>query len=119
MPNDEMMPYHLYALSTDRRAVKVVARERFGRVTPYYALIYTKADKPEGAIEISEAEAKKLSDEDERWLIDCAVAILAEEIEKHKPEIFDLLSDRINELESELKRRKEEIEHKGGMTDRG
>lgn len=114
MPNDEIIPYRLYALSVSRKTVALVAQERFARVTPYYVLIYTQGEKPEGAIEIADGEEKRLSDQDERWLIDCAIVILAEEIEKHKPELFEALSERIQELEAELQRRKEELEKKGG-----
>ena len=109
MDKDEIIPYRLYALSTGKRGVEIAAQERFARVTPYYILIYTKSRKPVGAIDIADGEEKRLSDEDERWLIDCATAILAEEIEKNKPKLFDTLSERIEELERELARRKEEM----------
>lgn len=107
--------YKLYALEMKRETIELAGTERFSRVTPFYVLIYTAGDAPKDSIELSGSETKRLSDEDERWLLDCNIVILREETEKREPEIIKDLSDRVERLEAALAAKRKELE--GGMTD--
>ena len=108
--NGEKTSYRLYALSLNRKNMELAASERFSRVTPYYILVYTTAEKPTGAIEIIGEELERLSAEDSRWIFDCNIAILAEEAELRKPEVMRSLSERVERLEEELAKKRQELE---------
>lgn len=112
MEDSEKTKYRLYALSVGRKSVERAAGERFARVTPYYVLIYTTDEPPKGAIELSVDDIDRLSSDDNRWLFDCNIAILAEMSEKRRPEVMQSLSERIERLEQELARKKQELENK-------
>lgn len=112
--------YKLYAMELNEDNMKTATKWRFSRGTiapfPGYILIYTDKEAPNGAIEITEATANRLSEEDESWLLDCNMLILAEETEKRKPEILKELNERVEMLESVLKEKTEETN--GGSNDR-
>lgn len=105
--------YRLYAMPPTWDAILLATKERYARATPVpepgYVLIYTDGEKPNGAQEITEDRRELLSDADRAWLLECGASILAEEAAKNKP-MLDALSERIEALEKELKRRKEELE---------
>lgn len=112
MANDKKITYRLFALSLNRRNVELAADERFSRVTPNYVLIYTTGAKPDGSIGVAAWEVDQLSEADRVWLYDCNTAILAEESEKRKPEVIRSISERMERLEEELRKLKDE-EKKG------
>lgn len=109
--------YRLFALPMTRENVGMAARMRFSRATPKpdpgYVLVYTDGAAPEQSVEITAETANLLTQADIRWLIDCGAAVAAEEIEKHKPEVLRDLSEKIEALENDLRRKKEEIIRKG------
>lgn len=113
----EKKTYRLYALPPSWESVAMAVSERYSRATatpsPGYVLIYSAGEKPKGAREITQETKSLLSDADRQWLMECGAAILAEEAAKQQPELMRSLSERIEALESELKRRKEELEKKG------
>ena len=115
--NDAIQKYKLYALPLTTENIMAAANERFSRATPTpepgYVLIYTNGEAPKGATEITEEHADLLSTADARWLMDTGAALAAEEIEKHKPEVLKGISESIEALEEELKRKKEEISQRG------
>ena len=117
MAEDGKTIYRLYALPLTISNIDIAAKYRFSRATPTpvpgYVLIYTDDNTPDGAYEITEDDAKLLSAADERWLFDSNAAIIAEEIELHKPDILRGLSERVEALETELKLKKEELSEKG------
>ena len=108
--------YRLFALPLTTQNIGIASGERFSRATPSpapgYVLIYTTAEIPD-AVEITENEVDRLSSGDSRWLFDCNTAILAEELKNHEADVVKDLSFRMEALEEELKRRKQEIEMKG------
>ena len=117
MPDNEKTVYRLYALPLSGENIAIAALERFSRATPTpapgYVLIYTDGDSPQNSEEITKERVNLLSPADERWLFDSNAAIIAEQIELHKPDILCGLSDSIAALESELKKQKEDYERKG------
>ena len=120
MAKDAKKAYKLYALPLTTENILIAAEERFSRATPTpepgYVLIYTNGNKPEGAKEIKAEHAELLSPADARWLLDTGAALVAEEIEKHKPEILkglQELSESMEVLENELKKKKDEISQRG------
>lgn len=117
MAEESKKTYRLYAMALTNENIAVAANERFSRATPTpspgYVLIYSDKAQPDGSQEITEDRANLLSQQDVRWLIDSGAAILAEEIEKNKPDILRGMSERLEALETELKRKKEELSTKG------
>lgn len=117
MDKDAKKKYRLFALPLTNQNITLAADERFSRATPNpepgYVLIYTDGKAPDNAEEITQERVKLLSQADERWLIDVNAALIAERIAENEPEIVRGLSESIERLEAELKRRKEEIERKG------
>ena len=117
MEKDAKKAFKLYAMPLTAENVAVGSRERFCRATPTpqpgYVLVYTDADAPKQAVEITQDSSKLLTQADVRWLFDSNAAIIAEEIELNKPQIMKRLSDSVETLETELQRKKEEILQKG------
>lgn len=115
MANDATEKYRLYALPLTNDNILIAAHERFSRATPTpepgYVLIYTNGEKPDGAVCIDADHASLLTAADARWLLDSGAALAAEELEKHKPEVLKGLSESIEALEEELKRKKQEIKN--------
>lgn len=117
MGEDAKKTYRLYAMPLTQSNIATAAAERFSRATPNpepgYVLVYTNGEKPKQAEEITEGRTNLLSPADMRWLFDSNAAIIAEEMERNKPEILRGMSEKIEALEAELKRRKKELETKG------
>ena len=115
----EKKVYRLYALPLTAENIALAAKERFSRATPSpepgYVLIYSETGTPIcGAVEITENEVSCLSGGDSRWLFDCNTAIIAEEIKRHEEEVVKDMAFRMEALESELRKRKEELDRKEG-----
>ena len=117
MENHAKNTYRLYALSLTAENIEIASNERFSRATPKpepgYVLIYTAGKAPAAAQEIGGERVKLLSQADAVWLLDSNAAIVAEEFEKNGKEVFQELSERVEALENELRRKKEEIDRKG------
>ena len=113
MANDAKKKYALYALPLTAENIMAAAEERFSRATPTpepgYVLIYTDGQQPKGSQTITAERADMLTAADARWLMDCAAALAAEELEKHKSEVLQGLSESVEALEAELHRKKEEL----------
>lgn len=113
MANDAKKKYALYALPLTTQNILAAAEERFSRATPTpepgYVLIYTDGEKPQGSQEITADRAEMLTAADARFLLDSAAALAAEELEKHKAEALKGLSESVETLEAELRRKKEEL----------
>lgn len=100
--------YRLYALPLNANSIEKASKYRFSRATPTpapgYVLIYTDGRKPNESVEIKNKDAERLSSADARWLYDSNAAIVADEIEKQKPEVLKSLSDSVEALERELEK---------------
>lgn len=109
--------YRLFALPLNNENIEAASKARFSRATPSpepgYVLIYTDGAKPKQATEITADKTELLSQADVRWLLDSNAALVAEEIEKNRPEIIRGLSERVETLEEELKRKKAELIERG------
>lgn len=101
--------YRLYALKVDRKSIEAAMRERFNRITPDYILVYTDGKQPEHSIIMEEDDSKRLNDADVRWLLDCNVVIIAEEMKRREPELSEKISERIDALEAALRAEKEKM----------
>ena len=116
--SETITTYRLYALPPTWDGILAAMCERFSRATatpaPGYVLIYTDGKQPNGSTVITEENKHLLTDEDQRWLIECGATILAEEAAKQQPILMQNLSERVEALEKELERRQREIERKGG-----
>ncbi len=110
MTDELKIRYRLYALSVDKNGMEQAAEQRFSRITPFYILVYVNGDAPEGAVEITQTETHRLSKQDERWLLDCNVVILAEAARKHEKDIAADMSRRLDRLEAALKHEMERME---------
>ena len=114
MGNQLDIQYRLYALEMTVENAKKAADWRFSRVTvepfPGYVLVYTDGASPDGAIEITQSTIDRLSAQDEQWLRDCNIVILAEEARRHEAEIAASMSERIEALEEALKAEKQKVE---------
>ena len=106
-----MRKYRLYALPYTSETVRTAERERFSRIAADYILIYTPKRRIDG-VEITKAEAHRLSAPERRWIYDCNTALIAEQTRRHETEILQDLSDKIDKLEISL-RKQREIEQGG------
>lgn len=109
----DIKSYRLYAMKLSNTSIERAMGERFSRVTPEYVLVYTDSEKPENAIQLEESEASLMTQADAQWLLDCNVALIAEEAARQKPEILRQLSDKVDELEEALKAEKRKLTEKG------
>ena len=96
------MKYELFALrSTDENMSRILSN-RFSRVTPKYALVYTNKDAAENAVPIRNEDIRRLTKADEQWLLECNVRIIAEETKKSIHENGNKLNVMVDNLESAL-----------------
>lgn len=101
--------YRLYAMRMSDDSISKAVGERFNRITPDYVLIYTDGEKPDNSVLLKDADASRLTDGDQRWLLDCNMVVIAEEAKKHEAEFSQELSERIDALEKFLKAEKEKL----------
>lgn len=105
--------YRLYAMPPTWEAIEIAMSEKYSRVTPSpapgYVLLYMDGKMPDGAQEITAEESERLTSADVKWLVECGAHILAEEITKEDSNAMANLSERIETLETELKKRKQEL----------
>lgn len=99
--------FRLCATPTTAEATAMTEGKRFSRITPDYTLVYTDEEMPDGWLFLAEEDAESLSQEDRRWLNDCNVALIAEEVARQKPKIVHRLADLLDEIEKRLKQNEE------------
>lgn len=110
MEKELKIAYKLYAVGVTPDNIKEVSSERFCRITPFYILVYTAGNPPKDSVEMTQTETHRLSEQDEQWLYDCNIVILAEEAKKHETEIAADMAERLARLEAALKEEKEKQE---------
>ena len=103
MEKELKIRYRLYATSADAESIKIASNERFCRITPFYILIYTDGDIPKNGVEMTQSETHRLSAQDEQWLRDCNIVILAEQAKIHEAEIAAETQKRLDKLEEALR----------------
>lgn len=103
-----MNRYRLYAMPTRPETIDGMGRQRFSRITPEYTLVYTDKDAPQHSAELTDEDAGRLTDGDRNWLLSCNTRLLAEEIERQKPEMLRRIGKKIEEFESILNEAAEE-----------
>lgn len=118
MAESKKTTYRLYALPPTWESVEKAENERFSRITPTpspgYALIYTAGAQPKGSRLITGDRERLLTAADTQWLAECGATILAEEAAKQQPDLMQKISERIEALEVELQRKRDELTEKGG-----
>ena len=107
---DEKKQYRLFVLPPDAESIKAVESERFYRLTPRYALVYTMTEPTLKHAEITKSEAGRLSDSDVRWFRDCVLALFAEAALEHEKSIAADMNAKLDRLEAALKAEKEKQE---------
>ena len=110
MEKELKISYKLYAVGVTTESMKEVSTERFCRITPFYILVYTAGDAPKNSVEMTQTETHRLSEQDEQWLRDCNIVIIAEEAKKRESEIAADMAERLSRLEDALKEEKEKQE---------
>lgn len=115
--------YRLYALAASHENIERAVKERFSRITPGYALIYTNGAAPEESVEITGEDVKRLTKDDEAWLMSCAGRLLMDRLEAEGSRAVQDLNGMVDRLAAALEeeRRKlgmEEGEASDGNTDR-
>lgn len=110
----EKVIYRLYAIPVGGDCIEKTSAERFGRITSEYALIYTCGKAPQDGVLLEEKHAQLMTDGDRKWLRDCNMAIIAEEMKKREQELCGDWSERLDILEELLK---EEAERFNGKKD--
>lgn len=103
-----MNAYKLYAMPTKPETIDGMGYQRFSRVTPEYSLVYTDGEAPMGSVELSDGDARRLSEGDEVWLRGCNTQIIAEEIERQRPEILRKFSEYLDKIDATLREVKAE-----------
>ena len=116
--------YRLYAMAVSYKNIERAMQARFSRVTPGYVMIYTDGEAPENSVEITGEDVKRLSKDDEAWLMSCSGRLLMDRLEAEGCHAAENLNSMIDRLAVALKeeRRKlgmEEGEASDGNTDRG
>ena len=101
--------YELYAMEATMENIAMVQKERFYRITPTYILFYKKKCRKKGEQcynKIGESELGYLTEDDIRWLEDCNVVLLAEDVVKHREEITADMGSMVDRLEKALREEK-------------
>lgn len=110
MEKELKIAYKLYAVGVSVESMKEVSSERFCRITPFYILVYTNGEAPKNSIEMKQSDTHRLSEQDEQWLRDCNLVILAEQAKLHEAEIAADIQQRLDRLEEALKANNEKQE---------
>ena len=89
--------------------IAAAQNERFARITPEYVLIYVKR-KLNGVPEITDKNINVMSERDKRWLDDCNMALIGEEVVHGRNNFISEMSGKIEALERALVREKKAVE---------
>ncbi len=108
MKNKSKTQYRLYANSISDNNVEFAGEQRFSLITPDYLLIYT-TDKVKGWPEITDDNIYVLTERDRKWLFECNMELIAEEIAERGGRFGIDMEKAIEELENALKREKESL----------
>lgn len=100
--------YRLYAHSVDDDSISYAQNVRFGRITRDYVLVYVPA-KLSGWPEITDENINILAANDRKWLFNCNMTLISEEMAKKSSDFGVDMSNAIEELEKALKAEKEKL----------
>lgn len=115
----EKLTYRLYAIPCGGDCIDRISAERFGRITSEYALIYTSGEAPNGAVTLTKEHAHLLTDGDRKWLRDCNMAIIAEEMKNREQELCGNLTEQLDVLEELLRAEAEKLNAKKDVEKHG
>lgn len=102
MTGEKEAKFRLFVLHPDRK--EEAEKHRFHRLNSRYALVYTK-EMLENAGEITESELWRLNQGERDWLDCCNVSILFDDARERKADILEILNEKMERLENELKKR--------------
>jgi len=94
--------YKLYAFEPTEENLKAVQDSRFYRITTKYILLYDCNQRTTNYNVIGENELHYLSYQDKQWLLDCNMAIIAEETKHNEAKIANSMGLMIDRLEVAL-----------------
>lgn len=100
--------YRLYAHSVDDDSIRYAQNVRFGRITRDYVLVYVPA-KLSGWPEITDENVEIITAKDRKWLFNCNMTLISEEMAKKSSDFGVDMSNAIEELEKALKAEKEKL----------
>jgi len=95
--------YSLYAFELNDENIALVSACRFYRITADYILLYECNQRFTNYNAIGNSELSYLTYADKRWLLDCNMAIIAEETERQKDKIANSMGLMIDKLEQALR----------------
>lgn len=104
----EKITYRLYAMFIMHETLDIASKERFCRITPNYALVYTDKElEGKGIREITDKEMYRLSEVENQWLLDCNVILITENTMDNEAEFIKQMSARLEAVEKVLAESKE------------
>lgn len=104
--------YRLYANNVTDFNITIAEKNRFNRITADYLLVYTP-DKMKNWPEITDDTVNILTDTDRKWLFECNMILISEEMAKEGSDFGVDMQRTIDELEKALKRERELIKTNG------
>lgn len=102
--------YVLYALELTDENLQIVQDKRFYRITSQYILLYEINLPFTNYTHIGDSEMGYLSDADKQWLLDCNMAIIAEETIKKQDKIAASMGQMLERFEKALQSEKSKEE---------
>lgn len=117
MSQRKIFKYRLFVAPVTPYNIERASRTRFHRVTPEYILTYRRGKSAAGELEISGTDLERLSKRDSAWLMDCNLALLAEESERTAPQARERMRTMIDELEAALKQEREKALEEAGTVE--
>ena len=102
--------YRLYANNVTDETVGIAESGRFSRITADYLLVYTKT-KMKDWPEITDDNVSILTNADRKWLFECNMELIAEEMSKTENNFGVDMQRTIDELEKALNRERELIKN--------
>lgn len=112
--SDEKKKYQLYAMTLSEETVRIAEKSRFNRVTAKYVLVYSDSlccDAENSRYHIiDQNEIAYLNEEEQRWLLECNLIIIAEESKKNAGDVLKLFETKLKRLEEELEKESENME---------
>ena len=109
--------YRLYAFPPTEENLHMVEKYRFYRITSKYILLYYGGHRIINYNEIKDNDLHYLSYADKRWLLDCNMAIIAEETVKHKDVVATNMGLMLDRLETALQAEKAKGSLNDGQTE--
>lgn len=117
MGQRKICKYRLFVMPVNAYNIERASKSRFHRVTPGYILTYRRGKCASQELEIAGDDLQRLSGRDSSWLMDCNLALLAEESGKAAPQARARLEAMIDELAEALRQEREKARGEAGTVE--